>query len=417
MHNNSSLGKRIPMSEKKQKILIVDDEELVLKSLNREFHDADFETVLADSAEKGLEILQGHDIDMVITDINMPGMNGLEFLKIVKDRHPGVTRIILSSFVEESLVIPAITQRVADAYYTKPWITKSFRNAVEQTLVLRATLKDQALLSLISRIDRLPTLPLIYQEFEKAVQKDLPIKRIAGIVQEDVSISTRLLQVVNSAFYGQGKISSIDRAIMALGLKFVKDIVFAVSLIEKMKWNPTQVRHLERIFLHSSLVSFAVKVVYETAFGKKIDDRYASAGVTHDIGRVILLQYFTDRYEEVLAHQRANPEKNFEACEIEMGYAGMTHCEIGAYFLNWWNLPDANIRLALFHHAFKEVHDPAKPEIQDIFFHANLWVNRLMGDQQVAPEELTRFFGGFLKEGIIAAIEGQLLEKIGQQKP
>ncbi|MBU4001909.1 MAG: HDOD domain-containing protein [Proteobacteria bacterium] len=403
------------MPEKKQKILIVDDEELVLKSLKREFHDADFETVLADSGEKGLELLQNNDIDMVITDITMPGMSGLEFLKIVKDKHPDLTRIILSGFVEESLVIPAITQRVAHAYYTKPWTTKSFRNAVEQTLVLRKTLKDQALLALISRIDRLPTLPLVYQEFESAMAKDLPIKKIAGIVAEDVSIATRLLQVVNSAFYGQGTISSIDRAILALGLKFVKDIVFTVSLVRNMKWTQHQTRHLEQIFLHSSLVSFAVKAVYERAFGKKLDDRYASVGITHDIGRIILLQFFTERYEDTVNHQRANSYKDFQASEVELGYANMTHCEIGAYFLNWWNLPDANIRLALFHHAFKESNHPEKPEIQEIFYYANLWVNRLMEDQQTDPDDLSRFFNGFLKDGRMESIERELIEKIGQR--
>ena len=404
------------MSDKKQKILIVDDEALVLKSLKREFFDADFETLLAGSAKEGLEILKNMPVDVVVTDIQMPEMNGLEFLEIVKDKYPGITRIILSGFVEESTVISAITRRVATSYLTKPWVTKSFRKNIEQTLVLRKTLEDQALLSLISQIDKLPTLPMIYQEFEQAVAKDFPVKKIAGIVQEDVSISTRLLQVVNSAYYGQGKISSIDRAIMALGLKFVKDIVFTVSLIEQMDWTPDQTRHLEWIFLHSSLVSFVIKAVYESAFRKKLDDIYASAGITHDIGRLILLQFFPDRYEEVFTYQKENPDKDFQSCEKELGYANMTHCELGAYFLNWWNLPDTNIKLALFHHAHIPACDTETPEISEIFYYTNLWVNLVMNDHQVEPENISQFFGNILSEAKIAEIESELMQRIQAHK-
>ena len=404
------------MSDNKQKILIVDDEELVLKSLKREFFDADFETVLAASAKEGLEILASKNVDVVITDVQMPEMNGLEFLEIVKDKYPGITRIILSGFVEEAMVISAITRRVATSYFTKPWVTKSFKKNIEQTLQLRKTLEDQALLSLISRIDKLPTLPVIYQEFEQAVARDMPVKKIAGIVQEDVSISTRLLQVVNSAYYGQGKISSIDRAIMALGLKFVKDIVFAVSLIEQMDWTPDQTRHLERIFLHSSLVSFGIKAVYETAFDKKLNDTYASAGITHDIGRLILLQFFPERYEAVFSHHLENPDKDFQTCEIDLGYANMTHCELGAYFLNWWNLPDTNIKLALFHHAHVPSADINAPEISEVFYFVNLWVNFLMGDYQVDDGPVTDFFGRLLSKDQYKTIENDLMERIEAQK-
>ena len=402
------------MPEKKQKILIVDDEDLVLKSLKREFFDADFETLLAHDADQALEILAAHDIDLVISDMMMPGMNGLEFLKKVRDIYPGITRIILSGFAEEAMVISAITQRVAFSYYTKPWITKSFRNGIEQTLILRKTLESRALLSLISRIEKLPALPLIYREFEQAIANEIPVKKIAGIVQEDISIAARLLQVVNSAFYGRGKIASVERAIMVLGLRFVKDIVFTVSIIEQMRWNPNQVRHLERIFLHSALVGFAVRAVYETAFGRKLDDHYASAGITHDIGRLILLQYFPDRYEEVIALQRANPGKDFQTCETELGHFGTTHCEIGAYFLNWWNLPDENIRLALFHHNHTVSMHSGKPEIQEIFYFVNSWVNRIAGDQPFDETDLLQFFSGFLKKDDFARIEERLRDKLAQ---
>ncbi len=68
---------------KKHTLLVVDDEENILHSLRRLLHREDYEILLAHSGLEGLNLLAQHDVDLVISDMRMPAMNGAVFLKKV----------------------------------------------------------------------------------------------------------------------------------------------------------------------------------------------------------------------------------------------------------------------------------------------------------------------------------------------
>ena len=76
--------------EEKETILFVDDEENILRSLRRLFHREGYHILLAKSGRKGLELLQEHPVDLVVSDVRMPEMNGVEFLNRVRKTHPEV---------------------------------------------------------------------------------------------------------------------------------------------------------------------------------------------------------------------------------------------------------------------------------------------------------------------------------------
>ncbi len=77
-------------------VLIVDDEVNVLSSLERTLRNEEYAVLTASSATEALDILQAKSVDLIISDLGMPGMNGLELLKIVKEKHPAVARIVLT---------------------------------------------------------------------------------------------------------------------------------------------------------------------------------------------------------------------------------------------------------------------------------------------------------------------------------
>jgi HD-like signal output (HDOD) protein len=77
---------------------------------------------------------------------------------------------------------------------------------------------------------------------------------------------------------------------------------------------------------------------------------FPAVGLTHDIGKIILLQYFPERYESILENMKNKPELTFHESELDLGYINQTHTEIGAYFLDWWNLPEIITEVALYHH-------------------------------------------------------------------
>lgn len=118
------------------KILCVDDEKNVLKSLRRLFMDEDnYDIMIAESGEAGLEILEEEgDVQLVVSDYRMPGMNGVEFLAQVYERWPETIRIVLSGFADTSAVVEAINTGQIYKFIPKPWNDEELKTAVSTAL-------------------------------------------------------------------------------------------------------------------------------------------------------------------------------------------------------------------------------------------------------------------------------------------
>ena len=127
-------------------ILFVDDEVNILLSLKRLVHDMNLEVYTATTAEEGLNILQNNYIDIVISDKNMPGMNGNEFLGKVADEWPDTVRIMLTAYTELTDVISAINAGKIWGYIKKPWDNKELKLSIQQALVFREVLGERSLL-------------------------------------------------------------------------------------------------------------------------------------------------------------------------------------------------------------------------------------------------------------------------------
>jgi response regulator RpfG family c-di-GMP phosphodiesterase len=123
-------------AEEQSKILFVDDEENVLRSLRRLFIDEGYEIFTVTSAREGLEVLRDNEIAVIISDQRMPQMSGEEFLESAKRIRPDSVRIILTGYADAATAIDAINKGAAYRYLTKPWndddLILTIRGAVEQ---------------------------------------------------------------------------------------------------------------------------------------------------------------------------------------------------------------------------------------------------------------------------------------------
>lgn len=130
----------------KASILFVDDEKNILNSLSRVVRDMNLNVYTADNAEEGLNILAEHTIDVVVSDKNMPGMNGLEFLQKVADSWPETVRIMLTAYTELDDVITAINSGRIWSYMRKPWENKDLKLCIQQALQFAEILAERSLL-------------------------------------------------------------------------------------------------------------------------------------------------------------------------------------------------------------------------------------------------------------------------------
>jgi YesN/AraC family two-component response regulator len=117
------------------KILYVDDEEINLELLQLTFLN-EFTVVTAESAREGLELLSlNPDIHVVISDLKMPVMNGLQFIKEVKQTNPDKVCMLLTGFMESEIMMEGFNKELIFRYLMKPWGKDELGGTIQEALL------------------------------------------------------------------------------------------------------------------------------------------------------------------------------------------------------------------------------------------------------------------------------------------
>ena len=119
----------------KRTVLFVDDEEKILRSLKRGLIDEPYKSLFAKSGKEALEILKQNEVHVLVTDMRMPEMPGLELLKIVKEEYPHLVRMVLSGYTQVTTLLTAINQGEIFKFITKPWqLEEEFKPAIQEAV-------------------------------------------------------------------------------------------------------------------------------------------------------------------------------------------------------------------------------------------------------------------------------------------
>ena len=118
----------------KRTVLFVDDEEKILKSLKRDLMNEPYSTLFAESGKESLEILQREQIQVIVVDMRMPEMTGLELLKMVKEEYPHIIRVVLSGYTDIDTLLRAINEGEILRFICKPWSSEEFKTIIRQAI-------------------------------------------------------------------------------------------------------------------------------------------------------------------------------------------------------------------------------------------------------------------------------------------
>ena len=216
----------------KKRILFVDDEPKILEGLQRTLRSMrqEWEMQFAGSGQEALECLSKEPFDVVVSDMRMPGMDGAQLLKEVMRLYPQIARIILSGHSDQEIVLKSV--RIAHQYLAKPCEAETLKSVVTRTCALRELLADDAVRRMVSNMDSIPSLPSLYAEIMEEIQSpNASIQRVGKIISKDMGMTTKILQLVNSAFFGLRRhVSSPSQAVSLLGLDTIRALVLSVHI-------------------------------------------------------------------------------------------------------------------------------------------------------------------------------------------
>ncbi|NVN98619.1 MAG: Flp pilus assembly complex ATPase component TadA [Geobacteraceae bacterium] len=140
--------------ERRFTLLFVDDEESVLAALKRIFMEENYEIITVTSAEAALSVMERERINLVLTDHRMPGMNGGELLKIIRERWPETIRIMLTGHADVNSIMAAVKEGAVYKFITKPWNDEDLRLTVSLALQQYVLLHENRRLKEVTRIQQ-----------------------------------------------------------------------------------------------------------------------------------------------------------------------------------------------------------------------------------------------------------------------
>jgi len=207
---------------------------------------------------------------------------------------------------------------------------------------------DKSFTTRLQKIEDLPAMPkTLYDVLHKLDNDDTNASTLDNIIEEDPALTSKILKISNSPYYGQsGKVNSIKRAILLLGFNEIKNLVIGFSLSDifnsGLECGPIDSKIM---WIHSVGVGKIAQIISQRLKIGEPDD-FFTTGIIHDIGLIIMCHHFQDETLEIFRLVEQNKISFIEAEEI----FGLKHTEIGAFLAKKWSLSDFITNIIRYHH-------------------------------------------------------------------
>lgn len=396
----------------KKRILFVDDDHAVLAGLENLLHKERraWELRFASSGAAALDLLAREPIDLVVSDMRMPGMDGAELLTRVKNGYPRAGRLVLSGHADREALVRAAA--VAHQYLSKPCDPAQLRQVVQRTCQLQDLLHHDAIVDIIGRIDTLPSLPSAYFELAHATRDPrASLADVARIVERDPAMSVKVLQLVNSAFFGAAqRITSIRHAVSYLGLDLLQSLVLTAHVFTAMQPARGSCFSIEELQDGSTRVARCVRRLLGT--GPAAEEGFTAA-LLHDLGSLIIAVGIPDACARVkeMAFTSGRPRHL-----VEQEVLGVSHGEVGGYLLGAWGLPTSIVEVVAYHHFPGQRVDAPAPSLRVLAaVHFCDAIVETIADDGVADRFLERVDLPFLERAGVARELGRWQEVVHEE--
>ena len=330
-----------------KKILFVDDEKNILQGLARMLRGMrhEWDMTFVDDPRQAEALLGQAKFDAIVVDMRMPQMDGAELLAKARERSPGTARIVLSGYAEREAALRAVG--LAHQFLSKPCDANTLRLTVARICSLRELMDVTGLADVVGSLGSLPSVPRLYVAVTDELQREeVVLKRIAAIVGDDVAMTAKILQLVNSAFFGSGRrIARTEEAVTYLGVDIIRSLVISHSAFAVFDTGDREA--FDRLWKHSSLTGLlAYRIAKAESSDPIVQGEALQAGMLHDIGQLVLASGMPAPYR-LVREAASTADKSLPDAEREA--FGADHAQVGAYLMGLWGLSDRIVEALAYH--------------------------------------------------------------------
>jgi putative nucleotidyltransferase with HDIG domain len=342
------------------RVLFVDDDPVLRElygSMGSELREQ-YEIFTASNGKEGVQLLQKNAFDVVVSDLTMPGMDGVQFLGHVVRTQPDSARIIISGYLDRLRIAQCLF--VGHRYFNKPCDTKGLAALLLRLSDFRGIVSNQKVRRVIGGLGSLPGPPDTYIKLEEVLNSAYSsLNDVAAVVEQDIGVTAKLLQIVNSAQFGVARqIVSPTEAVQLVGVEVVRGLVLGLQAFSVYKSNPAKKSPPAELWDHSLRIALTARRLAQAhELSHDACEKAFLGGLLHDIGKIVIVANASDEHNDVSAFA-----KNYRIPmhESELRRFGATHAQIGAYLLALWGIQDQVVRLVEHHHSLETF-----PETED----------------------------------------------------
>jgi putative nucleotidyltransferase with HDIG domain len=331
-------------------ILFVDDDDSILRGVRRVFHGMrdSWDVDLAQSGREALDLMASKPVDLIIADMQMPGMSGSELLALTCRLYPRVIRFALSGYTDNQVLMKAAG--LSHQFLAKPCNADVLKSAIIEVFHFQNVLCSESMQSMVAAVQTLPVLPEHVETLSALLGRaQVSTREVAGIVERDVAMAAKVFHLAHwDCFDPRRGVRSVERAVQNLGLDFLRNVALTGGLFQPWPEDLLETFSLRDLFAHSVAVSVMAETTARTMSPvDTVADDARVAGLLHDIGKLVLISSCRDEYVQIWNKHRSS---GVSLQRLEREAFNVTHAEVGGALMILWGFPWHIVEAVTFHH-------------------------------------------------------------------
>ncbi len=344
--DEQAVGAEAPAVPAARRILLVDPEAETYERLREAMAAAgpQWQVAWAPTGEAALRALAAEAADVVVADEQLAEMDGVTLLTRLRDRHPTAIRMILSQAASSQR--PSVAAMVAHRMLAKPCNVADLETAIRRSCDLRTLTPEAEAYRKTMAAAALPSRPGVYMELNQVLcDPNWQPSHVAAVVERDVALSAKVLQLANSALFGlTQEVTSVQGGVMYLGVDTIRSLALTAEAFGKLAPRHADGFSIDEFQNHAMLVARITAAVLPAG---RVQQEAVTAALLHDIGKLVLVADRSSRWAEL---NREAAERQVPLHEVEFEREGVTHADLGSHLLSLWGLPDGIAEAVAHHH-------------------------------------------------------------------